>query len=269
MPISTTSFSGNAFPTEVFAPILNRGLSGARFFDSLTRRDISGNSATFPTVDPTGFDWVAELGVIPEVTPGDSSSVVAPAKMAGNILLSNESLADNTFDLAAGIGDAIKGSMGPAVDAGCLYGGASPEEPDGVYDALANVTGVTLRAAVITAAAEIMGSGGDPNTVFVTPAMWAEEMARETASGPVNTGADLTIAGLRAVVVPSLAAGNGIVADTTRCYGVVRQDFRAELNAQSDQAWSRDGAQLRVIARLAAVVPAPVSAARSLTVNAA
>jgi hypothetical protein len=187
--------------------------------------------------------------------------------MAGNILISSESLADNTFDLAAGIGDAIKGSMGPQVDVGTLYGGAAPEEPTGVYPSLANVTGSTLRAAVIAAAAAIMGSGGEPSTVFVTPAMWAEEMSRETAGGPVNTGTDLVIAGLRAVVVPSLADDDGIVADTSRCYGVVRQDFRAELNTQSDQAWSRDGAQLRVIARLAAVIPAPVSAARSITVT--
>jgi hypothetical protein len=41
-----------------------------------------------------------------------------------------------------------------------LYGDGVAPHPDGVFDSLSNVTGPTLREAVITGAAQIMGSGG-------------------------------------------------------------------------------------------------------------
>ena len=266
MPDVTTT-SGFPFPPEVANEIINRGLQGSPFFNSLTRRETSRSSIVFPTVDPTGFDWVGELGLIPGVDAGDDAVLAVPVKMAGNILLSNESVDDNEFDLMGGIGDAIARGMGTKVDDGALYGDGVAPHPDGVYDSLTNVTGSTLREAAITGAAEVMGSGGSPNTLFVTPAMWGVEMARETANGPVFNGTDLTILGLRVVVVPKLHAGNAIVADTSRCYGVVRSDPRIEANRQSDAAWSRDGTQVRVITRVAAVIPDPASAARSLTVT--
>jgi hypothetical protein len=97
--------------------------------------------------------------------------------------------------------------------------------------------------------------------------MWGAEMSRESASGPVFNGTDLAILGLRVVVVPQLHAGDVIVADASRFYGVVRSDPRIEANRQSDAAWSRDGTQVRVITRVAAVIPDPASAGRSLTVS--
>src|SRR4051794_22165528 len=101
--ISTASFDGLAFPPEIASNILNRGLTGSPFFSALTRRETSRSSIVFPTVDPTGFDWVPELGVIPGVEVGDAAVMAVPVKMAGNILLSNESVADEEFDLLGGI----------------------------------------------------------------------------------------------------------------------------------------------------------------------
>jgi HK97 family phage major capsid protein len=60
--------------------------------------------------------------------------------MAGNILLSNESIDDNEFDLLGGIGDAIARGMGTKVDDGVLYGDGVAPHPNGVYDSLTNVT---------------------------------------------------------------------------------------------------------------------------------
>jgi hypothetical protein len=59
---------------------------------------------------------------------------------------------------------------------------------------------------------------------------------------------------------------DAIVADIYRCYGIVRSDPRIEANRQSDTARTRDSTQVRVITRVAAVIPDPASAARSLTV---
>ena len=264
--ISTASFDGLAFPPEIASDILNRGLTGSPFFSALTRRETSRSSIVFPTVDPTGFDWVAELGLIPGVDAGDAAVVAVPVKLAGNVLLSSESIMDAEFDLLSGIGDAIARGMGTKVDDGVLYGDGVGAHPDGVFAGLDNVTGTTLREAAIAGAAEVMGSGGTPNALLVTPGMWAAEMARESANGPVFNGTNLTILGLRVVVVPKLHAGDAVVADMNRCYGVVRSDPRIEANRQSDAAWSRDGTQVRVITRVAAVIPDPASAARSLTV---
>jgi hypothetical protein len=266
--ISTASFdNGLAFPAEIAGPILARGLQGSPFFNALTRRETSRSSIVFPTVDPTGFDWVAELGVIPGVDAGDDAVLAVPVKCAGNVLLSNESVSDLEFDLVGGIGEAIARGMGTKVDDGTLYGDGTGATPVGVFAGLDNVSGTTLREAAITGAAEVMGSGGTPNALFVTPAMWGIEMSRETTTGPVFIGTDLTILGLRVIVVPKLHAGDAVVADTTRCYGVVRSDPRIEANRQSDAAWTRDGTQVRVITRVAAVIPDPASAARSLTVT--
>jgi hypothetical protein len=211
---------------------------------------------------------VAELGVIPEVDAGDAAVLAVPVKLAGNILLSNESVSDNEFDLLTGIGDAIARGMGTKVDDGVLDGDGTDASPVGVFDSLDNVGGSTLREAAITGAAEVMDNGGNPDVLFVTPAMWGVEMSRETTAGPVFNGTDLTILGLRVVVVPKLHAGDAIVADTSRCYGIVRSDPRIEANSHSDAAWSRDGTQVRVITRVAAIIPDPASAARSLTVAA-
>lgn len=262
-----SSFNGVAFPPEVVGPLVNRGLSGSPFFSALTRRDISAGSAVFPSVEPTGFDWVAELGVIPDTDMSDQGAVVAIAKLAGNVLVSNEAWTDGTFDLAGSIGDAMRDGMGARIDEGVLYGeSGNTAAPTGLYSSLAVLSGPSLRAAAIAGAAEIMGSGGVPTTIFMPPNMWAAEMSRETTGGPVNNGTDLMIAGLRAVIVPTLKPTDAIVADTARCYAVVRSDARIEVNGQSETAWSRDGTQVRVIARVAAVIPSLGGAARALTV---
>ena len=93
-----------------------------------------------------------------------------------------------------------------------------------------------MREAAISAAAAVMGAGGVPDRLFVSPTLWAGEMSRETPNGPVNVGSELVIAGLPVTVVPKLKATDAIVADTTRAYAVVREDARIEVNRFSDQA---------------------------------
>jgi hypothetical protein len=249
--------------------VLSCGLQGSPFFSSLTRRVINAGSAVFPSILPTGFDWVAELAPIPSVDAGDKGPVVAVAKMGGNILTSNEAWTDGTCDLAGSLGDAMRSGMGALVDEGILYGEAGNAAAlTGIYAGLTNISGATLREAAITAAADIMGAGGVPNRLFVSPTLWAREMSRETPNGPVNDGAEVIIAGLPTTVVPKLKAADAIVADTTRAYGVVREDSRIEVNRFGDQAWTRDGVEVRVVARVNAAVPAPANTARSLTVTA-
>lgn len=105
-----------------------------------------------------------------------------------------------------------------------------------------------------------MGAGVVPSVVSITPAMWATEMSRETAVGHVNAGIDPSIAALRAVVVLSLPAGDGIYVDTIRCFDVGRAHCR-DRDPVGRRVESR-GHTMRVVAYHSAGLTA---AARSLT----
>ena len=98
--ITLASFAdGGVFPIDAAAQILNTGLSAAPVFSALTPRSTSRSSVSFPTGSPDGFDWTAELGTIPSVNPNDDAAVVAMTKIAGLVLLGNESVADTDLNL--------------------------------------------------------------------------------------------------------------------------------------------------------------------------
>lgn len=266
-PITLEAFAGKAFPPELASFLINKGLEGAPFCNGLTRFETSSASVVFPTVDPEGFDWTPELGLIPSVNMNTDAAVAIPCKLAGTVPLSNESIANSAIPLADQLGQAIAQSMGQRADYGALYGDQDPQ-PVGVYDTLPNVTGPDLRQAAITAAAEIMGQGGTPTTVFVTASMWGSEMARTDANGqPLYTGTEPNILGLRLVVVPALHEGNAILADTSRSYLVMADDYSVDHTTEGGGAFEHDAALVRVRARLVAKIPNTLGAARSITIE--
>lgn len=269
MAMTTASFDGKPFPADVVAQILNTALAGAPVFNSLTRRTTTRHSIVFPVAAPDGFDWVAELGVIPGVDLHDDSAVAVPAKIAGNIVLSNESVADAALNLTAEVGRLIRESMVAKVDTDVTYGVvANTAAPAGFFAALPDVEGDTLRAGVVTAAAEIMAAGGTPNVVLISPALWSTEVTRrETVPAGSGLLSDLGIP-LEVKVASTLKPSDALVLDSTGCFGIVRSDYSIEASTDAPGAWERDGVALRVKARLAAAVPAPAIHARSVTVTA-
>ena len=268
--ITRASFNGDPFPHDVVSQILNVGLAGAPIFDSLTRRTTSRGSLVFATGDPPGLDWTAELGEIPAVDPGDDSAVVSVTKLAGMLLLSNESIADPDLNLTGEVGRLVRESMAAKADVDLLYGVTTPapEAPVGVFDDLAVVDAITLRAAVLDAAAAIMGAGGMPNVVLLSPALWAAEMTRReaqaAATGPLFSDLGLP---LEVKVAHTLKATDALVLDNTGCFAVVRNDFSIEASGTSGDAWTHDGVSLRIKARLAMAIPSPSKHARALTVT--
>ena len=270
MSVTTTSFDGKPFPADVVAQILNTALAGAPIFSALTRRTTTRHSIVFPTAAPDGFDWVAELGLIPGVDLHDDSAVAVPAKIAGNVLLSNEAVADADLNLTAEVGRLIRESMAAKVDADVVYGppSANPAAPAGFFTALPDVEGATLRAGVVTAAAEIMAAGGTPDVVLISPALWSAEVTRRE-SVPAGSGLldDLGIP-INVRVAHTLKATDALVLDSSGCFGVVRSDYSIEASTDAPGAWERDGVALRVKARVAAAVPSPTKHARSVTVDA-
>lgn len=269
MTVTTASFDGGPFPHDLVSEILHTGLAGAPVFDALTRRVTSRASLSMPTGDPSGFDWVAELGTIPTVDPGDDSKVYAPAKIAGQVLLSNESIGDGDLNLTDEVGRLIAESMAAKADATLVYGPtpANPAAPAGFYTGLTKKTATTLRAAVTAAAAEILAAGGSPNTVLISPALWKGEVDRREAV-PAGTGLldDLGLP-LAVSVAATLKATDALVLDKAGCFALLRSDFAIEASREAGDAWAKDGVSLRVTARLAVAIPAPAKHARSIAVS--
>jgi hypothetical protein len=268
--IDSTSFNAHPFPPEVVSEILHIGLAGAPVFDSLTPRTTSRGSLVFATGDPSGFDWVAELGEIPAVDPGDDSAAVAVTKLAGLLLLGNEAIGDSELNLTSEVGRIISESMAAKADVDLLYGvtPAAPEAPVGVFDDLTNVSEATLRASVVAAASDIMTAGGTPTTVILSPALWAAEMTRrETTPSAVGALFDDLGLGLDVKVAATLTATDGLVIDKAGCFGILRNDYSIEASSQAGTAWTHDGVSLRVKARLAMAIPSPAKHARSIAVD--
>ncbi len=270
--ITTGSFDTRVFPPEIVTPIINAGLAGAPVFNTFTRRLTDSGTVVFPTGDPSGFDFVPELGTIPTVDPGDDALVVAPAKIAGTLLLSNESIADSRFNIADEVGRLIADSMAVTADTQMLYGPPSPNPaaPAGLIDSLTAASGDNLRTAVVNAAAAILGAGGTPNVLLLPPALWADEMARREDS-PVAVGplfADLGL-NLDVRVAHTLEDTDALLIDTSGCFGVVRSDYTIEGSDTTADAWTKDGWSMRVKARIAMAVPTPDKHARVVNIASA
>lgn len=269
--ITRASFNGDPFPHDVVGQILNIGLAGAPIFDTFTRRTTTRGTVSFPVGDPDGFGWVAELGEIPAVAPGDDTAVAAVTKLAGMILLSNESIGDTEMNLTSEVGRLIRESMAATADTDLCYGvtPAAPEAPAGYFGDLTSVSEASLRASVVAAAADILAAGGTPTTVILSPALWAAEMTRRETT-PTAVGAlfdDLGL-GLDVKVAATLTATDGLVIDRAGCFGIIRTDYSIEASTDGGTAWTHDGVSLRVKARLAAAIPAPSKHARSIAVDA-
>jgi HK97 family phage major capsid protein len=264
-PVTTGSFAGVPFPIDVQAQIINLLVGGAPFADSLTRQPTNRSQIGWPTAEPTGFSWLAELQPFPEVDLGDDSYVVAVAKLGAVIDLSNESVDDASINLTAGLADVLRDSLSRDLDLG-LLNGSGPLEPVGVIRVAAETAGASLFAAAMTARGEIADAGGTATTLAASGAALAAADATMDANGQLVYPNGMAAAlGLTAVSVPGLDPA--LVYDRSRCYLVVRNDVAVEFSR--DYHFNRDATSMRVKGRFAAAIPAPAKAIRKLDVSAA
>jgi HK97 family phage major capsid protein len=257
---------GGITPPEIANEIVNCLVGGAPFAGSLTRRPTSANSTTWPIVEPSGVAWVAEGQPLPVVTLGDKAYNVIPRKLAGTYDLSNELVDDATISVFTLLGEAVRDGAGPELDDGLLHGAGAPE-PTGVVALAPETTGASLRAAALTAQAEIGSEGGAADVLALPPAAIATEASREDSTGrPLYDAGFASIGSLRVVPVPKLAADEGLVYDSTRLYLLVRNDF--EVEASPHEKFSSDVTVARIKGRFAAAVPCVDKSIRKLTVAA-
>ena len=92
--VGSPAFAGILVPPDAQAKIINLLIEEAAFASSITRLPTSSGSVAFPIAAPAGAAWIAELARIPLMSLNDRAEVVAVAKLAGLLDVSNEMISD-------------------------------------------------------------------------------------------------------------------------------------------------------------------------------
>lgn len=266
MSTSTSSFDGFVCRDELSTFVANAAVTGAPFARSITPLPTERGSVAFPTAAPDGFDWVAENGTIPAVDLNDGADVVAVAKLAGLLTMSNEFLSDGELPMSDLLAKAVADAMGPKLDRGLLFGAGAPA-PVGILAAAPTTLPFgDFRAGVIAAWGELVDEGADPEQIvaYASGATVAGELARVSDVEGVPIHADGAIPligpGIRMIAVPSLSSGEIFVADRSALYLVLRQDFAAEVSGHA--GFANDQAIMRIKGRFAVACPTPEKSLR-------
>jgi HK97 family phage major capsid protein len=261
--VSSRGFQGVLVPPEVQARIINLLIENAAFADSLTRVPTATGSVAFPVAAPSGAAWIAELAQIPLMSLNDRADVVAVAKLAGLLDISNEMMNDATINVTAAFTTLLTDSLSRQLDDGLLHGGGPPE-PAGVVAVAPAVTGADLLDAVLAARGSIADAGGVPNILAASGAdLAAADGARDSTGALTFPNGFAAVTGLTHVTVPALTPP--LVYDSSRLYLVVRNDAMVE--ASQDYRFEFDATTFRVKARMACACPDPNKAIRKLEVG--
>jgi HK97 family phage major capsid protein len=254
-----------AFPADFQLRILTTIVGGSPFARSCTPLPTQRTAVAFGILDANDPAWIAELDQIPDLAKGQSAYEVAVSKLAGSILVSQESIDDSDFPITQAVSQALNDTFSHKLDKD-LIGGAGPAPtPTGILSVAAASDGTDLELAAVQAKADIGGSGGTATSICMSPHFLGElEGARDTLGRALYPDAATTFAGLATVV--SVSATQPFVYDATRCWLVTRKDFTADVTPFTDAAWSHYAQSLRIVGRFALAVPQPSKACRKLTV---
>jgi HK97 family phage major capsid protein len=255
----------DAFGTDFQRRILTTIVEGAPFSRSCSPLPTQRGSVAFGILDANDPAWVAELGEIPDLAKDQSSYEVAVSKLAGSILVSQESIDDSDFPLTTSVEQVLRDTFSNKLDRD-LIGGAGPlPVPTGILSVAAEVPGADWELAAVAAKAAIATAGGTASHIAVSPAVLGEiEAARDDLGRALYPDAATTFAGL--ATVSAVAATQPVVFDRARCWLVVRRDFSAETSRETSSAWEHYATSLRVVGRFALAVPQPSKACRKLAV---
>jgi HK97 family phage major capsid protein len=258
----TGSFAGTLTPAQVWA-LLNALVSGSPFASSLTRAETATGRLAFPTVAPSGYAWLEELQEVPNLVLNDKALIVSVAKVVGLLPVSSEMQSDSAVNITTWVGGALADSLSRDLDLGLLQGTGSPQ-PDGIIAQADAVSGPTLIGAAGAAIAAIGESGGQANTIALSPTAYAAELTATDVDGRLIHPDGLPdLIGLRIVQVPGLDPP--LCFDATRTFLVLGQDSNVTVHDDPHH----DALLLLVKARANVGVPVKDQAIRKLTVTAA
>ncbi len=261
--VGSPAFGGHLVPPDVQQRIISLVIEQASFAPSITRLPTTSGSVVFPVAAPEGAAWVAELARIPLMSLNDRAEVVAVAKLAGLLDVSNEMVGDASINLTAQFATLIRDSLSKQLDDGLLFG-SGPPEPRGVVATAAEVTGDDLFEAVLAARGAIADAGGQASTLAMSGAAWAAaDGTRDTVGAPIFPAGFAAAVSLTPVTVPELAVP--LVYDRNRLYLVLRDDSSVEVSR--DFRFEFDATTFRVRARMACACPDPNKGIRKLAVD--
>lgn len=261
--VSTESFQGAPWPPEVANQVVNLLVAGGPFANSLTRYPTVRNAVAWPTASPSGWAWRGELQELPTLNVADDAYIVAVAKLAAIVDLSNESIEDASVDLNALLGAVFIDSLSRDLDLG-LLNGSGPPEPVGVIGAAPETSGTGLFNAAMTARGEIADSGGAPDTLAISGTALAAADGTVDSEGHLVYPSGIAAAlGVTAVVVPEL--DQPLLYDSGRAFLVIRDDPTVETS--SDFHFSYDATSMRIKVRAAAAIPNVTATIRKLNIG--
>jgi HK97 family phage major capsid protein len=255
----------SAFPADFQQRILSTVVGGAPFSRSVMPLPTMRSEVAFGILDANDPAWIAELGQIPDLAKNQSAYEVAVSKLAGSILISQESIDDSSFPLTAQITQVLQDTFSHKLDLD-LIGAAGPAPvPTGILSVASASDGADLELAAVQGKADIGTSGGTASHIALSPHFLAElEGKRDTTGRALYPDLAQGFVGL--TVVQAVAATQPFVYDATRCWLVTRNDFLAQITPFTDSAWSHYAQSLRIVGRFALAVPQPAKAVRKLTV---
>lgn len=268
MTITTASFDDAVFQDQVAATIINELVGGAPLCRSLNQLATSRGGVVIPRSAPNGFGWVAEATLLPTVDLNDSSDIVTVVKLGGTFDLSNESLNDESIDVASLLAMTVVDSMSHELDTGALYG-STALEPDGlIAKASAGDSSGTMREGIIKSWAELIDAGADPSRIIAcgSARTLATELARETLEGQGvhMDGAIPRIGpGIELRMTPAMNFGEVLVIDAGHNWLISRSDFSVDFDASA--GFRTDTTAVRVVGRFGVASPVPAKSMRLLT----
>jgi hypothetical protein len=254
------------FPADVVA-VVTVIVGGAPFARSLTPLPTNRTSVSFPRLDPSDPEWVAEMGEIPLLTPDTDEYEVATSKLAGSVLISRESIDDTDFPVTAQTEQILVDTFSAKLDRDFIGGVGPHPVPTGILAVAAETTGRDWLAAATKAKAEIATAGGTPSHIALNPAVIGElEDARDEVGRQLYPDVSTVFAGLE--TVSAVAATAPVVYDGSRLWMAIRRDFVLDASNEVSEAWNRYATSLRIVGRFALCAPLPNRSVRKLALTA-
>jgi hypothetical protein len=254
------------FPAQV-QPIISAIVGGSPFARSLTPLPTSRASVAWPIANFDDPAWVAELGNIPALNMDASEYEVAVSKLAGSVLISQESLDDTDYPVTQQTEQVLQDTFSAKLDRDFISGSGVAPIPRGILSVAAEVTGADWLAAVVKAKAEIGTAGGEATHVALSPAVIGDlEGTRDDIGHQLYPDAATVFGGLE--TVSAVAATQPLVYDASRLWLAISRDFTADISRETAEAWNRFAISLRIVGRFALCAPLPAKSVRKLALTA-
>jgi HK97 family phage major capsid protein len=220
---------------------------------------IDTESIRFPTqTDDGAVAWYGENTTIALADPGSGELVVVPKKVAGRRQISNEAAQDTNPAAAEQLGRSLARAIGKGIDT-AFFANTTTNGPSGLLSLTGvqvvdtgTVTWATLNP-IHRAKNAALAQGAELTHVVLAPDValaLAEAKESDSSNKDLfeNVGDGSTLAGVKVLVSPKVAAGNAWGLDSTQIHIVQRTG--TTLVKDTSAAFAEDAVQVRGTARI-------------------